>query len=83
MTKATVAARVQRSNLNTMLHKDGRDQRGQITTTVDGTTWKPSVSFQNSGATNDIQIFNLTDSTFRAWAAEVGTVRDEAGLPSE
>ena len=31
----------------------------QITTSLDGTTWNPPISLQSSGATNDIQIFDL------------------------
>lgn len=31
----------------------------QITTSLDGTTWTSPISFRSSGASNDIQIFNL------------------------
>ncbi len=33
----------------------------QITTSLDGAAWNPPMSVQSSGATNDIQIFDLED----------------------
>ena len=39
----------------------GRIAYIQLTTSLDGTTWTPPINFHSSGATNDIQMFNLAN----------------------
>ena len=56
----------------------------QITTSLDGTTWSPPVSFQSSGTTNDTQVFDLADVRARyVRIISLGNSRNESAAITE